>query len=162
MISGYEHHSNILPWKEIGAQVVEIRESSITGAVDLNHLEDVLATNRHRSTLIGSFSAGSNVSGVCSNVPALATLLHKYGAIACFDYACVAPYVPIRMNPVGNKEDGDMGLSYIDAVFISPHKFVGGVGSSGLLVAKKSILTRQVPVSPGGGTVLYVTSDKQA
>lgn len=160
LISGYEHHSNMLPWRESGVDVCEIRESATTGAVDVSHLESVLRANRHRKRIIGSFSAGSNVTGICSDVKAIAIMLHRYGALACFDYACVAPYLGIEMNWIPS-EQCEEPFSYLDAAFVSVHKFVGGVGATGLLLAKKAILTRRVPVSPGGGTVLFVTADRQ-
>jgi selenocysteine lyase/cysteine desulfurase len=170
LISSYEHHSNILPWRECGAEVVEVPESSDTGSVDLIALENILIKHKHRKTIIGSFSAGSNVTGICSNVKAIAILLHQYKALACFDYACVAPYLGIEMNwtvATSRTSDSDrsdvdtQSLAYLDAVYISTHKFTGGVGATGLLIAKRKILTRQVPVSPGGGTVLFVSSEKQ-
>jgi selenocysteine lyase/cysteine desulfurase len=104
---------------------------------------------------IGSFSAASNVTGMRSPVREIARLLHAHGAWACFDYAASAPYVEIDMNPPVGPEGGDPS---IDAVFISPHKFLGGPGSSGVLVFNERLYHRELPPSvAGGGTVDYVS-----
>ncbi len=100
---------------------------------------------------IGSFSAASNVTGIISDVSAISALLHRHEALSFWDYAAAAPYVAIEMTP----RDGD-ALGYLDAVFISPHKFVGGPGTPGVLVARRDLFHNPVPSVPGGGTVAYV------
>jgi len=108
---------------------------------------------------IGSFSAASNVTGMRTPVHLIAAMLHRYGAIACFDYAASAPYVEIDMNPPEGKHPGDASL---DAVFISPHKFLGGPGASGVLVFNKRIYHTELPPSvSAGGTVDYVGPTSQ-
>ena len=99
---------------------------------------------------IGSFSAASNVTGVKTDTHRVAKLLHAHGAVSLWDYAAAAPYVAIDMNPAGD------ALAAKDAVFISPHKLVGGPGTPGILVVKRQLMTNAVPAMPGGGTVLYV------
>ncbi|CAG9315473.1 unnamed protein product [Blepharisma stoltei] len=146
-ISVFEHHSNILPWREAGAEVIQIPECK-QGKIDLEFLENELIKYQAFPCKLGSFSAASNVTGIVSDVEAIATLLHKYNALAFFDYAAAAPYVKINMNPP---------MSPLDAIFISPHKFPGGPGTPGMLVVKKRLLGNDIPVSPGGGTVFYVT-----
>ncbi len=148
-IGPYEHHSNELPWRESIADVVTIDEDA-DGHVDLAHLERELDAHRDRPQLIGSFSAASNVTGILTDTEAVSSLLHRYGAIALWDYAAAAPYVDIDMR---SPSDGD---GYLDAVFISPHKFIGGPGTPGLLVARRELFANRVPVVPGGGTVAYV------
>lgn len=127
----------------------------MTGNIDLKHLEELLTDPRYQNRQrIGSFSAASNVTGMRSDVHRIAGLLHKHGAMACFDFAACAPYVEIDMNPqaLGDNEDPS-----IDAVFISPHKFLGGPGSSGVLVFNQRIYNRELPPSmSAGGTVDYV------
>ena len=147
-VSIMEHHSNILPWREAGAEIVVIPEDQ-TGKVDLQFLENELSKYRDYPYKVGSFSAGSNVTGIVSDVREITRLLHSYNALAFFDYAAVAPYVKINMNP--SKEES------IDALFLSVHKFVGGPGTPGVLAIKKSLLSNEVPTTPGGGTVYYVT-----
>jgi len=157
-IGPYEHHSNELPWRESIAEVVVISEDP-DGRIDMDHLEQELERLRDRPLLIGSFSAASNVTGVVSNTYALSVLLHRYGALALWDFAAAAPYVKIEMNPDQTADD-DIGrdpLSYKDAIFLSPHKFIGGPGTPGVLVAKRALLTNRVPTVPGGGTVSYVS-----
>lgn len=151
-IGPYEHHSNELPWRESIADVVIIDEDA-DGHVDLVHLEKELERYAARSFLIGSFSAASNVTGILTDTEAVSSLLHRHGALSFWDFAAAAPYVAMDM---GTAEDGN--LAYFDAVFISPHKFVGGPGTPGLLVARRELFTNRVPVVPGGGTVTYVNS----
>lgn len=148
-IGPYEHHSNELPWRESIADVVVIGEDH-DGHIDLDLLGTELEKHAARPLKIGSFSAASNVTGITSDTRAIASLLHRYGALSFWDFAAAAPYVDIEMNA-----DGDP-LSYKDAIFISPHKFIGGPGTPGVLVVRRELLTNSVPVVPGGGTVAYV------
>jgi selenocysteine lyase/cysteine desulfurase len=152
-IGPYEHHSNELPWRESIADVVAIPEDA-DGHIDLTALEAALVDHRDRPLKIGSFSAASNVTGILSDTRAIATLLHRYGALSLWDFAAAAPYVDIDMGPAG---DGpDTALSYKDAVFISTHKLIGGPQTPGILVARRELFTNSVPSVPGGGTVAYV------
>jgi selenocysteine lyase/cysteine desulfurase len=153
-IGPYEHHSNELPWRESIADVVIIDEDA-DGHVSLEHLEHELVRHADRSTLIGSFSAASNVTGIITDTVAVSTLLHEHGALSLWDYAAAAPYVPIDM---GSSADGN--LAYKDAVFISPHKLIGGPGTPGVLVARRELFTNRVPEVPGGGTVRYVSTSE--
>lgn len=153
-IGPYEHHSNEVPWRESPAEVVTIGQDA-RGRVDLDHLARELARYADRRVKIGSFSAASNVTGIITDVDQVAILLHRHRALALFDYAAAGPYLPIEMNPTAALADG--ALAYKDAVFISPHKFPGGPGTPGVLVAKRELLEHPVPAVPGGGTVRYVT-----
>jgi selenocysteine lyase/cysteine desulfurase len=147
----FSHHSNLLPWREMyAADVVEIPEAK-AGGLDLKELERQLQSYQSRELKIGTFAAASNLTGMLADVDKVSKLLHKYGALSCWDYATCAPYVEIDMNP---KNDP---AAYKDAVFFSGHKFVGGPGSPGVLVVKKNLMTNEVPTMPGGGTVLFVT-----
>ena len=153
-IGPYEHHSNEISWRQSLVTTIEVKLDA-TGNIDLAHLEELLNDPRYKNRKrIGSFSAASNVTGMRSDVRKIASLLHKYGAIACFDFAASAPYVDIDMNPEPQGEGDDPS---IDAVFISPHKFLGGPGSSGVLVFNERIYHRELPPSvSAGGTVDYV------
>ena len=155
-IGPYEHHSNELPWRESIADVVIIDEDA-DGHVSLDHLERELVRHSDRTTLIGSFSAASNVTGIITDTVAVSTLLHEHGALSLWDYAAAAPYVPIDM---GSSADGNghPNLAYKDAIFISPHKLIGGPGTPGVLVARRELFTNRVPDVPGGGTVRYVST----
>jgi len=150
-VGPYEHHSNELPWLESVADVVEIREDD-DGHIDLQHLEEMLDRHRGRS-MIGSFSAASNVTGITSDTSAISSLLHRYGALSCWDFAAAAPYVAVQM-----RSPGTDGADYKDAVFISPHKFIGGPQTPGVLCVRRELLHNRVPSVPGGGTVSYVSS----
>jgi len=158
-VGPYEHHSNEISWRENLVTVVEVRMDG-EGAIDLQHLESQLQDPAYQGRKrIGSFSAASNVTGMRSAVHEIASLLHKYGAIACFDYAASAPYVEIDMNPPAAKYAGDASL---DAIFISPHKFIGGPGSMGVLLFNERIYHRELPPSvSAGGTVDYVGPHNQ-
>lgn len=155
-IGPYEHHSNELPWRESIAEVVTIEEDA-DGRIDLGRLEAELQRTADRPLRIGSFSAASNVTGIGSKTADIAALLHRYGALSFWDFAAAGPYVQIEMNLRGEGEHGH--LAYKDAVFISPHKFIGGPGTPGVLVVKRALLANRVPTQPGGGTVSYVTSE---
>lgn len=149
-VGPYEHHSNELGWRESIADVVEISEDA-DGHVDLDDLERRLIEFSHRPLRIGSFSAASNVTGIITDTSAVSTLLHRHGALSFWDFAAAAPYVGIAMR---QSEDGN--LDYKDAIFLSPHKFIGGPGTPGVLVVRKDLLANRVPSVPGGGTVAYV------
>ncbi len=149
-IGPYEHHSNILMWRESIAEVVEIKLNK-EGYLDLEDLERKVKDEKYSNRAkIGSFSAASNVTGIKTDVYKVADILHENNGIACFDYAASAPYVKIDMNP----ENG----SYLDAVFFSPHKFIGGPGACGVLVINSKIYDNTIPpTTAGGGTVDYVS-----
>jgi selenocysteine lyase/cysteine desulfurase len=152
-VGPYEHHSNELPWRESIADVIEIKEDA-DGHIDLNDLEAKLVEHDARPLLIGSFSAASNVTGIISDTTAISSLLHSHGALSFWDFAAAAPYVEIEM---GSAADGSG--DYKDAIFLSPHKLIGGPGTPGVLVVRRELLRNEVPVVPGGGTVEYVSPD---
>ncbi|KAI3923456.1 hypothetical protein MKW92_028771 [Papaver armeniacum] len=149
-IGPYEHHSNVLSWRQSTAQVIEIGLDN-DGLVHMEslriHLEKYKSENR---PMLGSFSACSNVTGIVVDTRAISRLLHKYGAFACFDFAASAPYMEMDMRP-GN-------LDGYDAIFVSPHKFLGGPGTPGILMMNKALyeLRSSAPSTCGGGTVSYV------
>ncbi len=149
-IGPYEHHSNELPWRESIAEVVTIPEDA-DGHVNLAVLETQLQSFANRKVKIGSFSAASNVTGILTDTEAVASLLHRYDALSFWDFAAAAPYVEIEMGTPGEDDGG-----YFDAIFISPHKLIGGPGTPGLLVARRELFTNRVPAVPGGGTVRFV------
>lgn len=153
-VGPYEHHSNELPWLESICEVVEVPLND-AGAVCLDSLSGKLNQYADRPLKIGTFSAASNVTGILTDVRAVSRVLHQHGALAFFDYACAGPYVPIDMHP----EDPD---ERIDALFLSPHKFMGGPNSSGILVAHRSLFRTRTPERPGGGTVDYVSGSDHA
>ncbi len=150
-VGPFEHHSNELPWRESIADVVTIPEDA-DGHIDLDRLDAELTAYADRPLKIGSFSAASNVTGIVSNTCAIAHVLHQHGALSLWDFACAAPYVDIEMYPTCAEHP----LAHKDAVFISPHKFVGGPGTPGVLVVRRELLTNRVPDVVGGGTVAYV------
>ena len=149
VIGPYEHHSNILPWRESGAEVIEIGESQ-AGGPDLEELSAVLADSRRAPRVICAFSAASNITGIMTDVAAVTRMAKRAGALMVWDYAGGAPYLPIAMTPEPGVE--------IDAVAISPHKFVGGPGSSGVLIVRRDAVVTRRPQISGGGTVKFVSS----
>jgi selenocysteine lyase/cysteine desulfurase len=150
-VGPFEHHTNELPWRESIADVVVIPEDA-DGHIDLDALDAQLVAYAARPLKIGSFSAASNVTGIVSNTCAIADLLHRHGALSLWDFAAAAPYVDIEMYPTCAAHP----LAYKDAVFLSPHKFVGGPGTPGVLVVRREHLRNRVPHLVGGGTVAYV------
>jgi selenocysteine lyase/cysteine desulfurase len=151
-VGPHEHHSNLLPWREAGCEVVNIPAKN--GMVDTTALESMLSSSKygHNSNRfrMGAFSAVSNVTGVIADVDQIATLLHKYNCLAFIDYASGAPYVKMNMNPPGQ--------AYKDAIYFSPHKCYGGTSTPGVLVVKKRLVSQTNPPRVcGGGTVFYVT-----
>ena len=152
-VGPYEHHSNELPWRESFADVVGIGADA-DGQIDLADLERKIIRYAGRPLLIGSFSAASNVTGILSDTSRIAALLHRYGALSVWDYATAAPHVPIRMAAT-RPGRGD----HKDAVFLSPHKFVGGPQTPGVLIVRRDLVTSPVPAEPGGGTVAFVGPD---
>lgn len=147
-IGPYEHHSNILPWRESKATVVEIPESA-EGGLDLEALKDALERYQDADLKIGSFSAASNVTGLITDPDPVTRLLKAHGALSIWDYAGGAPYLPIDMNPAPDCQK--------DAVVVSPHKFLGGPGATGVLIVRDAAIATSVPTWPGGGTVTFVS-----
>jgi selenocysteine lyase/cysteine desulfurase len=150
-VGPYEHHSNELPWRESLADVVAI-PADRDGHIDLAALEAALTSYADRPLRIGSFSAASNVTGILSDPGRIAALLHAHGALSFWDYAAAGPYVPIRMC-----ESAPGRGDHKDAVFLSPHKFVGGPQSPGVLVVDRNLVRNRVPTVPGGGTITFVS-----
>ncbi len=152
-VGPYEHHSNELPWRESIADVVVI-PSDRDGRLDTARLEEELVRSAGRPPRIGSFSAASNVTGIRTDTRAVSALLHTYGALSFWDFAAAGPYVDVGMGP---EPDGDP-LAYKDAVVLSPHKFVGGPETPGVLVVRRALLGNRVPDVVGGGTVSFVSA----
>jgi selenocysteine lyase/cysteine desulfurase len=150
-VGPFEHHSNEIPWRESIADVITIPEDA-DGHIDLERLESELCAHAARTLKIGSFSAASNVTGILTNTCAIADLLHRHGALSFWDFAAAGPYVDVDMYP----QCAEHPLAAKDAVFLSPHKFVGGPGTPGVLVVRRELLHNRVPDVVGGGTVAYV------
>lgn len=150
LIGPYEHHSNILPWRESGAEMFEVPEAE-TGGPDRQVLADMLLELRDRELVIGAFSAVSNVTGIVTDVTAVTRQLKAAGAKSVWDYAGAGPYLPIRMTPAPD--------AAIDAIAISPHKFIGGPGASGVMIVRRDAVVSDVPTWPGGGSVRFVSAE---
>ncbi|WP_102109615.1 aminotransferase class V-fold PLP-dependent enzyme [Oceaniglobus roseus] len=144
----YEHHSNILPWRETGAEVIEIAEAP-TGGVDMGELERALIAAQGAARIVGTFSAASNVTGILTDVDAVTRMLRAHGALSVWDYGCAGPYCAMDMKAGTDAQK--------DAVVFSVHKFPGGPGSSGVAVIRDGIALRATPTIPGGGTVSFVS-----
>lgn len=146
-ITHMEHHSNQTSWLSCYCDVQIINRGS-DGLPDLQHLEFMLKENQQRKLKIGSFSACSNVTGIQTPIYDMASLMHKYNGYCFADFAASAPYVKIDMHRPNPSEK-------LDAIFFSPHKFLGGPGSSGILIFDKSLYKNKTPDQPGGGTVSW-------
>ncbi|WP_373236030.1 aminotransferase class V-fold PLP-dependent enzyme [Cohaesibacter celericrescens] len=152
-VGPYEHHSNDLPWRETGATIERVPLGS-DGQIDLDALAERLAAYSDSDLKIGAFSAASNVTGVRTDLVSIARLLHQNSALFVCDFAAAAPYIEMKLQL--DAEDPD---ACIDAIVYSSHKFIGGPGASGVLIADKSLFTNGRPGITGGGAVSYVTAD---
>lgn len=184
-LSLMEHNSNALAWRDTGAKIIYIGFNSNTNlknkegkviikGFDYNSLKEKLKYYKDNIIKIGSFTAASNITGEKLNVDVISLIIHEFGGFAFFDYATAAPYLKLDMNCLNNDnfEDSDTPLEYQisnldekqkklcykDAVFFSPHKFLGGPNTSGVLILKQNIVrTLLKPADTGGGIVLFVT-----
>ncbi|MBI4427591.1 MAG: aminotransferase class V-fold PLP-dependent enzyme, partial [Ignavibacteriales bacterium] len=148
-VTHMEHHSNHTTWYETMADVHVLRPTP-EGQVDLDDLKELLREYKNRKFKIGSFTACSNVTGVETPYRELARIMHENGGVCFVDFAASAPYVKIDMHPVDLMEK-------LDAIILSPHKFLGGPGTSGVLIFDANLYQLQSPDQPGGGTVLWTT-----
>jgi selenocysteine lyase/cysteine desulfurase len=142
-----EHHSNQTSWLECEVDVVVIPPDE-NMLVNPDYLERELINYKDRKIKIGSFTACSNVTGIFTPYHALAGIMHRHGGWCFVDFAASAPYADMDMHPENPEE-------HLDAIFFSPHKFLGGPGSSGILIFNRKLYSNQVPDQPGGGTVLW-------
>ena len=148
LVGPYEHHSNLLPWRESGAEVIEIQEGSQGGPCK-KHLIQVLKNVASAEIIVGAFSAASNVTGFMTDVSDVTRILKTYNAIAIWDYGCGAPYMSMSMGSDCNDSK--------DAIVFSPHKFLGGPGASGVMIVRDAVVRSLIPSLPGGGTVSFVS-----
>ncbi|OYQ42498.1 selenocysteine lyase [Flavobacterium cyanobacteriorum] len=146
-VTHMEHHSNQTSWLETIAKVVVI-PACPQGLVCLDSFRQLVEEHKHHTLKIASVTACSNVTGIKTPYYEIAKIMHGYSGVCFVDFACSAPYVDIDMHP----EDAD---AWLDAVFFSPHKFLGGPGTSGVLVFNKKLYKNMVPDHPGGGTVSW-------
>lgn len=146
-LSHMEHHSNQTSWLETIADV-EVVPCDEAGLVCLKEFEKCIQKYQDRKIKIASITSCSNVTGIKTPYHKVAKLIHKYNGLCFVDFACCAPYVAIDMHPTDQEEQ-------LDAIFFSPHKFLGGPGTSGVLIFNKSLYKNTVPDNPGGGTVSY-------
>lgn len=144
-ITHMEHHSNQTSWIETIADV-KIIEPNEQGLVDIENLKSLLKKYKNRTFKIGAFTAASNVTGIRTNYHEMARIMHENNGLCFVDFAASAPYVKINMHPENPDEK-------LDAIYFSPHKFLGGPGTTGILVMDKSLDKSNVPDHPGGGTV---------
>jgi len=146
-VTHMEHHSNQVSWLETIA-TVEIIDHDENGNVDLAHFRSLLAQFKHRKNKIAAVTACSNVTGIQTPYQEIAKMIHEYGGLCFVDFACSGPYVDMNMHPA---EAG----AHLDAIYFSPHKFLGGPGTPGVLVFNEALYQNKVPDQPGGGTVVY-------
>ncbi|OIJ16827.1 selenocysteine lyase [Anaerobacillus alkalilacustris] len=146
-VTHMEHHSNHTSWLETIAEVIVV-EPDKNNCISLTNLRKTVEQYKNRKLKIGVFTACSNVTGIETPYHAMARIMHEYGGYCFVDFACSAPYVKINMRPHNE-------LERLDAIFFSPHKFLGGPGTSGVLIFNKNLYESHIPDHPGGGTVLW-------
>ena len=146
-VSHMEHHSNQTSWQETMADV-QVIPCNEQGLICFKSFEKLLEKYKDWPIKIASVTACSNVTGIKTEYHKIAGLIHKNNGLCFVDFACSAPYVDMNMHPENEDE-------YLDAIMFSPHKFLGGPGSSGVLIFNKKLYKNLVPDNPGGGTVTY-------
>lgn len=144
-VSHMEHHSNQTSWLETLADVVVI-DPTPEGMVDLEHLKMLLEKYADRKMKIAAVTSCSNVTGVKTPYHEIAAIMHDEGGLCFVDFACSAPYIDIEMRPADPRK-------HLDAIYFSPHKFLGGPGTTGVLIFDPKLYQNSVPDNPGGGTV---------
>ena len=144
-VTHMEHHSNQTSWLETIADL-EVIAPNAQGLVDLMDLERLLVKHRNREHKIAAITSCSNVTGIQTPYHEVAEIMHRHGGLCFVDFACSAPYIPISMRP---EKEGQ----HLDAIYFSPHKFLGGPGAAGILIFDPKLYKNQVPDNPGGGTV---------
>ena len=172
-LSIFEHNSNALPWRESGAKIIYI-ENDENNIFNYENLKEKLKLFKENIIKIGTFSAASNITGTYLDIDLISLILHQNNALAFFDYATASPYVKIDMNnalpfeyreKLGFKKkfnSEEEKLIYKDSLFFSPHKFVGGPNTPGVLIIKQHVVRNLlIPSEPGGGVVLFVRKDQQ-
>jgi selenocysteine lyase/cysteine desulfurase len=146
-VTHMEHHSNQISWAETIGDVI-ILEPKPNGTINIEQLEHYLQQYRSRKLKIGSFTACTNVTGIQTPYYRLARKMHEHGGICFIDFSASAPYVEINMHPKSP-------LEKLDGIFFSPHKFLGGPGTSGVLIMDSRLYRNRIPDHPGGGTVSW-------
>lgn len=148
-ITHMEHHSNHTTWLETICDVAIIPAGK-NGGVDIEAFKELIEKYSNRNTKIASVTSCSNVTGIYTPYYEIAEIIHQHNGFCFVDFACSAPYVDIDMHPANKHQ-------YLDAVMFSPHKFLGGPGTSGVLVFKNELYKNLVPDHPGGGTVVWTS-----
>ncbi|UPK69826.1 aminotransferase class V-fold PLP-dependent enzyme [Chitinophaga filiformis] len=146
-VTAMEHHSNQTSWLETIADVAVIRMGE-DGNVDMAHFGSLLEQHKHRVYKIAAVTACSNVTGIRTDYHGIAKLIHAYGGWCFVDFACAAPYCEMDMHPGEND-------AYLDAIYFSPHKLLGGPGTPGILIFNKHLYNNKIPDQPGGGALKY-------
>lgn len=144
-VTHMEHHSNQTSWLETVC-IVELIQADENGLVDLKHFISLLEKHKNRKVKIAAITSCSNVTGVFTPYHQMAKIIHKYGGYCFVDFACSAPYINIDMHPSDQE-------AYLDAIYFSPHKFLGGPASSGIVIFSQKLYNNKIPDNPGGGTV---------
>jgi selenocysteine lyase/cysteine desulfurase len=145
LVTHMEHHSNQTSWLETVADLLII-PSDEAGLVDLNGLTQILTKYKYRKTKIAAVTSYSNVTGIATPYHKIAEIMHQAGGLCFVDFACAAPYIEIDMHP-------EIAEQCLDAIYFSPHKFLGGPGTTGILIFDSSLYQNKIPDCPGGGTV---------
>ncbi len=144
-VTHMEHHSNQTSWIETIAEV-KIIPYTKEGNIDLEKFNALIKQYNDRELKIAAITSCSNVTGVFTPYYKIAEIMHQNQGFCFVDFACSAPYINIDMHPENSEQR-------LDAIYFSPHKFLGGPGSTGVLVFNKQLYLNKIPDSPGGGTV---------
>lgn len=147
IISGLEHHSNIVPWQfvctERGATLKVI---SVTGKgeLDLDHYKTLLSAK----TKLVAVNHASNSLGTVNPIKQIIDLAHANNAVVLIDGAQAGAHLEI-----------DVQALNCDFYCLSSHKMFGPTGT-GILYGKKALLELMPPYQGGGEMIKSVTFEK--
>lgn len=171
-LSIFEHNSNALPWRESGAKIIYVDNDNFNN-FSYDNLDQQLKLYQNNIIKIGAFTAASNITGVYLDVDYICLIMHQNNGLAFFDYATASPYIKIDMNkplPYDYREklnfkrrftSEEEKMIYKDSLYFSPHKFVGGPNTPGVLIIKQHVVRNLlIPSEPGGGVVLFVRKEQ--
>jgi cysteine desulfurase/selenocysteine lyase len=144
IISGLEHHSNIVPWQMICEEkkaLLKVIPITAIGEMDLEVYRKLLSSK----TKIVAVNHASNSLGTINPIREIIEMAHQHGAVVLIDGAQAAAHLEIDVQQLD-----------CDFYCISSHKMYGPTGT-GILYGKKALLEKMPPYMGGGEMIKEVT-----